>query len=105
MLRVIRRYARARETGRRTRLSARQAQTKGYQVRRGEKGAQVQYWRFDEERKIKDSNGRPVIDANGEPHTEKVRLERPQVFIAYVFSAEQLHENTALLRELREAGQ
>ncbi len=45
-------------------------------VRRGEKGTQVQYWCFDEERKIKDSNGRPVIDANGEPHTEKVRLER-----------------------------
>jgi antirestriction protein ArdC len=24
------------------------------------------------------------------PHTEKVRLERPQVFIAYVFNAEQI---------------
>jgi len=71
-------------------MTYRQAQTKGYQVRRGEKGTQVQYWRFDEERKIKDSNGRPVIDANGEPHTEKVRLERPQVFIAYVFNAEQI---------------
>jgi putative DNA primase/helicase len=63
-------------------MTYRQAQTKGYQVRRGEKGTQVQYWRFDEERKI--------IDANGEPHTEKVRLERPQVFIAYVFNAEQI---------------
>jgi antirestriction protein ArdC len=67
-----------------------QAQINGYQVRRGEKGTQVQYWRFDEERKIKDSNGRPVIDANGEPRSEKVRLERPQVFIAYVFNAEQI---------------
>ena len=57
-------------------MTYRQAQTKGYQVRRGEKGTQVQYWRFDEERKIKDSNGRPVIDANREPHTEKVRLAR-----------------------------
>jgi putative DNA primase/helicase len=37
-----------------------------------------------------DSNGRPVIDANGEPHTEKVRLERPQVFVAHVFNAEQI---------------
>src|SRR5262249_32020481 len=71
-------------------MTYRQAQTKGYQVRRGEKGTQVQYWRFDEERKIKDSNGRPVLDANGEPRTEKVRLERPQVFIAYVFNAEQI---------------
>jgi antirestriction protein ArdC len=46
-------------------MTYRQAQIRGYQVRRGEKGTQVQYWRFDEERKIKDSNGRPVIDANG----------------------------------------
>ena len=50
----------------------------------------MQYWRFDEERKINDSNGRPVLDANEEPRTEKVRLERPQVFIAYVFNAEQI---------------
>jgi antirestriction protein ArdC len=71
-------------------MTYRHAQTKGYQVRGGEKGTQVQYWRFDEERKIKDSNGRPVIDANGEPHTEKVRLERPQVLVAYVFNAEQI---------------
>jgi antirestriction protein ArdC len=71
-------------------MTYRQAQTKGYQVRRGEKGTQVQYWRFDEERKIKDAAGRPVLDPNGEPRTEKVRLERPQVFIAYVFNAEQI---------------
>jgi len=32
----------------------------------------------------------PVLDANGEPHIEKVRLERPQVFIAYVFNAAQI---------------
>jgi antirestriction protein ArdC len=70
-------------------MTDRQAQIRGYQVRRNEKGTQVRYWRFDEERKINDSNGRPVIDANGEPRTEKVRLERPQVFIAYVFNAEQ----------------
>src|SRR5262249_41962408 len=42
------------------------------------------------ERKSKDSNGRPGSDANGEPRMEKVRLERPQVFIAYVFNAEQI---------------
>ena len=64
--------------------------TDPYQVRRGEKGTQVQYWRFDEERKIKDAAGRPVLDPNEEPRTEKVRLERPQVFIAYVFNDEQI---------------
>ena len=34
-------------------MTYRQAQIRGYQVRMGEKGTQVQYWRFDEERKIK----------------------------------------------------
>ena len=48
----------------------------------------MQCWRFDEERKIKDSNRRPVIDANGEPHT--TIIEHPQVFIAYVFNADNL---------------
>jgi antirestriction protein ArdC len=33
-------------------MTYRQAKTNGYQARRGEKGTQVQYWRFDEERKI-----------------------------------------------------
>jgi putative DNA primase/helicase len=30
-------------------MTYRQAQIRGYQVRRGEKGTQVQYWRFDED--------------------------------------------------------
>jgi putative DNA primase/helicase len=58
-------------------ITYRQAQTKGYQVRRGEKGTQVQYWRFDEERKIKDSNGRPVIDANGGCTPKPLKLRFP----------------------------
>jgi antirestriction protein ArdC len=71
-------------------MTYRQAQVRDYQVRRGGKGTQVQYWRLDEERKVKDSNGRPVLDANGDPRTEKVRLQRAQVFIADVFDAEQI---------------
>ena len=47
-------------------MTYRQAHIEGYQVRRGEKGTQVQYWRFDKEREIKDAAGRPVLDAHGE---------------------------------------
>ena len=65
-------------------MTYRQAQIRGYQVRRGEKGTQVQYWRFDEERKIKDSNGRPVSDANGEPRTEKVLINRGKTVCAKI---------------------
>jgi len=35
-------------------MTYRQAQTKGYQVRRGEKGTQVQYWRL-----------RPILGEHG----------------------------------------
>ena len=55
-------------------MTYRQAQTKGYQVRRGEKGTQVQYWRFDEERKI--------IDANGELHTRSIVRSTSSVLIS-----------------------
>lgn len=71
-------------------MTYRQAQTGGYQGTRARKSPQVQYRRFDEERKIKHAAGRPVLLPNGEPRTEKVRLERPRVFLAYVFKAEQI---------------
>lgn len=60
------------------------------QVRKGEKGTAIQYWQFTEERTKKDENGRPVFDAEGKAVKEDVRLERPRVFFASVFNAEQI---------------
>lgn len=67
-----------------------QAAAQGAQVRRGEKGTAIQYWKFDEERVVKDGQGNPVLDAQGQPRKMTVKLDRPRMFTAVVFNAEQI---------------
>lgn len=71
-------------------LTYKQASAMGAQVRKGEKGTPVQYWKFAEEQVKRDENGKPVLDADGNPEKETVKLERPRVFMATVFNAEQI---------------
>ena len=79
-------------------LTFRQARSLGGQVRRGEKGAVIQYWKFREEHTLLDETGTPVRDAQGEPVKLTTELERPQVFSAVVFNAEQVEWTTARRR-------
>lgn len=67
-----------------------QAAGEGAQVRKGEKGTAVQYWKFSEEQDKIGTDGRPVLDDAGKPVKETVLLERPRVFFATVFNAEQI---------------
>ncbi len=71
-------------------LTYKQAVSLGAQVRKGEKSTLVQYWKFTEERIKEDDNGNPVLNSEGQPIKEQVRLERPRVFYASVFNAEQV---------------
>jgi putative DNA primase/helicase len=71
-------------------MTYKQAQANGYQVRRGEKATQIQYWKFTVERQRKDAAGQPILDENGRPQLDMAKLEKPQVFLAYVFNAEQI---------------
>nr|AFR43963.1 DNA processing protein [uncultured bacterium] len=71
-------------------MTYKQAAAVGAQVRKGEKGTPVQYWKFSEEQNKVDESGRPVLNAKGEPVKETVQLERPRVFFATVFNAEQI---------------
>ncbi|MGO9566162.1 MAG: strawberry notch-like NTP hydrolase domain-containing protein, partial [Desulfomonilaceae bacterium] len=71
-------------------MTYKQAETAGYQVRRGEKGTRVQYWKFSEEKTRHDEEGEPVLDAEGKPVKEEITLERPRAFFATVFNAEQI---------------
>ena len=71
-------------------MTYRQATAAGAQVRKGEKGTPVQHWKFSEEHDKVDANGRPVLDGQGQPVKETVLLERPSVFFATVFNAEQI---------------
>ena len=67
-----------------------QARDAEAQVRKGESGTSIQFWKFDEEQTKRDAAGNPVRDAEGHVVKEKVQLERPRVFFATVFNAEQI---------------
>lgn len=77
-------------------LTYKQASSLGAQVNKGEKGTPVQYWKFFEERNKTDVNGKPVLDAAGQPIKEQLKLERPRVFYATVFNAQQIDGLPAL---------
>jgi putative DNA primase/helicase len=72
-------------------MTYRQAAGAGGQVREGEKGTPIQYWKFSEEQIETGANGRPVFDAKGGPVKHLMLLERPRVFFASVFNAEQIN--------------
>ncbi len=71
-------------------MTYKQAETAGAQVRRGEKGTTIQYWKFTEEKTKTDEQGKPMFDADGKALKTELRLERPRVFYATVFNGEQI---------------
>lgn len=62
----------------------------GGQVLKGERGTGIQYWKFTDEFIKKDGQGKPVLDDAGHPVKVLVKLERPRVFYATVFNADQI---------------
>ncbi len=80
-------------------LTYKQATGLGAQVRKGEKSTWIQYWKFTDERIRKDDHGNPVLNTNGEPIKETIKLERPRVFYACVFNAEQIDNLPELIIE------
>lgn len=71
-------------------LTYKQALAEGGQVKQGEKGSVIQYWKFADELIQRDEQGNPIKNQNGETIKATVKLERPQVFHAVVFNAEQI---------------
>ena len=63
-------------------LTYKQAESLGAQVRKGERGTMIQFWKFDEERAQTDAPGNTV--------QARTKLERPRCFHAIVFNAEQI---------------
>jgi len=71
-------------------MTYKQAQSVGAYVRKGEKGTLVQYWKFRDSVLQKDELGIPRRDAEGNKLYTTVELEKPKVFSAVVFNAEQI---------------
>jgi putative DNA primase/helicase len=71
-------------------MTYKQAQSHGWQVKRGEKSTQIQHWIWEEERVRLGQNGQPELDSQGKAIKERVRLARPKVIGAAVFNAQQI---------------
>lgn len=68
-----------------------QAAAEGAQVRKASKGTHIVYWKFSEERKATDEQGRPILDpTTGKQKTVTLQLERPRSFMAVVFNGSQI---------------
>jgi len=71
-------------------MTYKQAKAAGAQVRKGSRGTRIIYWKFYDEQPMTDAQGRPVLDDEGKPRKVRVELERPRVFTAVVFNAQQI---------------
>lgn len=71
-------------------LTYKQAKSLGAQVRTGEKGTTIQYWKFSEVVDKTDEEGNKVFDDNGNSIKVTVPLEHAEVFFSTVFNAQQI---------------
>jgi putative DNA primase/helicase len=71
-------------------MTYRQSQEQDAQVRKGEKGTPIQFWKWQGLEPVKDASGKPVLDLEGQPVRQMVRYERPRVMGAVVFNAQQI---------------
>jgi putative DNA primase/helicase len=71
-------------------MTYRQATAEGVQVRKGEHGAQIQYWITRGTEPVTDAEGKPVRGEDGKPLTRTVEYERPRVKTFTVFNGEQI---------------
>ncbi len=71
-------------------MTYRQAEAAGGQVRGGERASGIEYWQWSVREAVKDEDGKPVLDDDGKERYQTYRLERPRVFYAKVFNAEQI---------------
>ena len=61
----------------------------GGAVRKGERGAKIVYWRFEDRKAVLDARGEPKRDKEGKPVYRLEPLRTPQAFHYTVFNADQ----------------
>ncbi len=71
-------------------MTYKQAQGINGQVNKGEKGTLIQYWKLYDRVPKKDQNGNVMTTPEGKKIMVNVQLQRPRVFSAVVFNAQQI---------------
>jgi len=76
-------------------MTYKQAQENGWQVRKGERGTQIEYWKFERPDGKRERDGKagpedPATESEGQKKSDEERSARPRVFYATVFNAEQI---------------
>jgi len=71
-------------------MTFKQAQAKGWSVEKGAKGILINYVKTHGTVKLKDENGRPIMDGDGKQKTGEEKLERPIITSAHVFNADRI---------------
>jgi putative DNA primase/helicase len=71
-------------------MTYRQAHAADAQVRKGEKGAVIQFWKWEGLEPVRNIDGERVLSQDGNQVLQAVRFERPRVWSAVVFNAEQI---------------
>lgn len=64
-----------------------QANSKGWHIKKGSKGHPVEYWQWQENKEVLDKEGKPVLDEQGKPKKITVNLDEPRVLRSTVFHA------------------
>ncbi|WP_412058719.1 DUF5710 domain-containing protein [Bartonella sp. DGB2] len=71
-------------------MTSNQASFLGGQVREGEKGTLVSFWKLYEEKDAVDDQNRPIFDEDGERVKTRIPLEQPIVYNSVVFNVNQI---------------
>jgi antirestriction protein ArdC len=80
-------------------MTFKQADANKWSVKKGEKGTLINFYKFNEQKAVRDESGKPELDEQGKQKYITVQLESPIVTSAYVFNADQINGIPELVRE------
>lgn len=83
-------------------LTYNQAKERGYQVKEGEKGSLIQTFRYYQEKQLRDPEGKPVKDKNGDAVVKQTKLNKPIIRTFVVFNVQQMTGVPSLVRTPRQ---
>ena len=71
-------------------MTYKQAESKGWQVRKGSKSQTIVFWQMSQISVVKDEEGKPERDEEGNVKAEQIQLQKPILRFSNVFHASQI---------------